>query len=140
MDGAVYHGDPSNRTMMKESVLACRNGVAQLRAMRTTATDGPAKLFLVGRLLDRTATLTFMGLDDAEHATPEVRTANLYFRIAAGLSNQSAEYRDAALANVELTQLQLRTLDHEIAARRSTRPRTVALHRLATRDPQSSLR
>lgn len=116
MDGAVYHGDPSDRTLMKANVAACSRGIAAIARIRPAAKQGPEKLFLAARLLDRAATLSFMGLNDARTALPEVKTANLYFRVASGLPGQSAEYRAAALANVALTRIQLRTLNADIAA------------------------
>lgn len=137
MDGAVYHGDPSNRTEMKNDVAACESGIAAIERMRPTAAQGPEKLFLTGRILDRAATLSYMGLNDAATALREVKRANLYFRIASGLPNQSADYRAAAVANVELTQVQLHTLRADIAARASAHPATVALrtgHRPHTRE------
>ena len=127
MDGAVYHGDPSDRTLMKANVAACGRGIAAIARIRPPAAQGPEKLFLSGRLLDRAATLSYIGLNDARTALPEVRTANLYFRVAAGLTDQTPEYRAAALANVQLTALQLHTLRAEIAARPHA-PAVVALH------------
>jgi hypothetical protein len=61
MDGAVYHGDPSDRPLMKANVAACENGIKQIGRMRPTAAQGPEKLFLTGRILDRAATLSFIG-------------------------------------------------------------------------------
>src|SRR5450755_2966513 len=116
MDGAVYHGDPSDRRLMKANVAACENGLVQLARMRPTPAQGPEKLFLTGRILDRAATLSYIGLDDANTALREVKAANLDFRIAAGLTNQSENYHTAALANVRLTTVQLRTLQADIAA------------------------
>ncbi len=128
MDGAVYHGDPTDRAQMKKDVAACESGISAIQRMRPTAAQGPEKLYLTGRILDRAATLSYMGLDDTSTALREVRTANLYFRIAAGLASQSADYRAAAWANVKLTQLQLNTLHAEIAARASGRRAVVAMH------------
>ena len=116
MDGAVHHGDPSNRPLMKANVAACERGVAQIGRMRPTAAQGPEKLFLTGRILDRAATLSYIGLNDPNTALREVKAANLYFRIAAGLADQSENYHEAALANVRLTTLQLRTLRADLAA------------------------
>jgi hypothetical protein len=129
MDGAVYHGDPANRAQMKSDVAACERSIAQLQGMRPTPAQGPEKLFIAGRLLDRAATLSYMGLNDAATALREVRTANLYFRIASGLPSASADYRDAALANVKLTLIQLRTLHADIAAR-PVAPAYTAYHKL----------
>lgn len=127
MDGAVYHGDPSDRPLMKANVAACENGIVQIGRMRPTAAQGPEKLFLTGRILDRAATLSYIGLDDSATALREVKAANLYFRIAAGLTNQSENYHAAALANVRLTTVQLRTLQADVAAAPRTIPQ-VALH------------
>jgi hypothetical protein len=126
MDGAVYHGDPSNRSLMKANVAACERGIAEVQRIRPTAAQGPEKLFLTGRILDRAATLSYMGLNDTGTAYREVKTANLYFRIAAGLPDQSDNYHLAAVANVTLTTIQLRTLRNDIAAAQSTRARSVA--------------
>jgi hypothetical protein len=79
MDGAVYHGDPSDRRLMKANVAACENGLVQLARMRPTPAQGPEKLFLTGRILDRAATLSYIGLDDANTALREVKAANLDF-------------------------------------------------------------
>jgi hypothetical protein len=127
MDGAIYHGDPSDRTLMKTNVAVCARGIAQLGRMRPTAAQGPEKLFLTGRLLDRAATLSYMGLDDAVTALREVKLANLYFRVAAGLNNQSTNYHDAAIANVALTHVQLHTLQADSALAMSARVKTTAL-------------
>ncbi len=116
MDGAVYHGDPSDRPLMRANVAACERGVVEIARMRPTPAQGPEKLFLTGRILDRAATLSYIGLDDAKAAWPEVQAANLYFRVASGLTNQSQDYHAAALANVRLTAVQLRTLRSDIAA------------------------
>jgi hypothetical protein len=116
MDGAVYHGDPSDRSLMKANVAACESGIAQIGRMRPTAAQGPEKLFLTGRMLDRAATLSYIGLGDANTALREVKAANLDFRIAAGLANVSENYHAAAIANVRLTTVQLRTLVADTAA------------------------
>jgi hypothetical protein len=129
MDGAVYHGDPSDRVLMRANVAACETGLAQISRMPATSAQGPEKLFLTGRILDRAATLSYMGLDDARTALREVSAANLYFRVASGLPGQSTNYRDAALANITLTSIQLRTLHSDIAAATLGRPAIVALHR-----------
>jgi len=127
MDGAVYHGDPSDRPLMKANVAACESGIVQIGRMRPAAAQGPEKLFLTGRLLDRAATLSYIGLGDAATALREVRAANLDFRIAAGLTNQSENYHNAALANVRLTAVQLRTLRADVAAGPAARAAQVAL-------------
>jgi hypothetical protein len=95
--------------------------------MRPTAAQGPEKLFLTGRILDRAATLSYIGLDDAATALREVTAANLDFRIAAGLTNQSENYHEAALANVRLTTIQLRTLRADMAALPAAHAAQVAL-------------
>jgi hypothetical protein len=129
MDGAVYHGDPSDRRLMKANVDACEAGIVQINAMRTPyPKQGPEKLFITGRILDRAATLSFMGLDDAATALREVKLANLYFRVASGLTDQTSTYHEAALANVELTRIQLRTL----RAERAVATRTPARARMVT--------
>ena len=133
MDGAVYHGDPSDRKLMKANVATCEAGIAQINAMRVpTPAAGPEKLIVTARVLERAATLSFMGLGDSATALREVRLANVYFRVASALPGQSATYHDAAVANVALTRLQLQTLRAEIAsARRSRAPRkAVAYHKL----------
>jgi hypothetical protein len=122
MDGAVYHGDPFDRALMKAGVAACERGIAQVQRTPAAAAQGPEKLFLTGRILDRAATLSYMGLGDTGTALREVRAANLYFRIASGLQNQSTDYHAAALANAELTGVQLRTLRADIAATHRTAP------------------
>lgn len=134
MDGAVYHGDPTDRRLMQADVDTCAKGIAQLGALRaTTATQGPEKLFITGRILDRAATLSYIGLGDYVTAMREVKLANLYFRIASELPNESAGYRDAARANIALTRIQLQTLRTEsVAAARATAGRRVvtAYHKL----------
>jgi hypothetical protein len=127
MDGAVYHGDPADRALMKANVAACARGVAHIQGIRTQPAQGPEKLFLLGRILDRAATLSYMGLGDAGTALPEVIRANLYFRIAAGLRNQTSDYHAAALANATLTRIQLGTLHADLAAARTARASIVAL-------------
>jgi len=126
MDGAVYHGDPSDRTRMKANVAYCERGIAQIGHMHSTAAQGPEKLFLTGRILDRAATLSYMGLNDAGTALREVKAANLYFRIASGLPGESENYHYAAVANVQLTKIQLETLHNDLLAQRAT-ARDVAL-------------
>jgi hypothetical protein len=106
---------------------ACESGVVQIGRMRPTAAQGPEKLFLTGRILDRAATLSYIGLDDAATALREVTAANLDFRIAAGLTNQSENYHEAALANVRLTTIQLRTLRADMAALPAAHAAQVAL-------------
>jgi hypothetical protein len=133
MDGAVYHGDPSDRPLMKANVAACESGIVQIRRIRPTAAQGPEKLFLTGRILDRAATLSYIGLGDAATALSEVTAANLDFRIAAGLTDQSEDYHNAALANVRLTTVQLRTLRADIAAVPRARAAQVALRSRHTR-------
>ena len=117
---------------MKANVAACERGIAQIARMRATSARGPEKLFLTARILDRAETLSYMGLDDAPTALREVRKANLYFRIAAGLTNQSANYHAAAIANAQLTSIQLRTLHTDLAARRAPAATTAytAYHKL----------
>jgi hypothetical protein len=137
MDGAVYHGDPSDRDLMRANVAACEGGLTQLAHVPATSAQGPEKLFLTGRILDRAATLSYMGLGDARTALREVTTANLYFRIASGLPGQSSDYRDAALANIKLTSVQLQTLRSDLAAAALYRPRVVAFRRKVT-DPAAS--
>jgi hypothetical protein len=127
MDGAVYHGDPSDRSLMRQNVAACTRGVRQIEQMHPSALDGPEKLFILARILDRTATLSYIGLDDTAMAFTDVRRANLYFRIALGLPNQSTDFREAALANVELTAVQLQTLRADLAAAAKSHSTSVAL-------------
>lgn len=115
MDGAVYHGDPTDRTLMQANIRACERGLTEVANIRTGAAHGPEKLYLTARILDRAATLSFMGLNDARTALPEVRTANLYFRVASALPHTSPEYRAAAAVNAKLTAIQLQTLHTEIA-------------------------
>ncbi len=131
MDGAVYHGDPSDHTLMRRNVAACERGIALIDAMRpSTVAQGPEKLFVAGRILERAATLSYIGLGDATTALREVTTANLYFRIAAGLPNQSQSFQEAASANARLTSIQLRTLHSELAAQLHAGKRVVtAYHR-----------
>lgn len=74
MDGAVYHGDPTDRGAMKAAVLVCGAGLRPARRLRVTARQGPAKLFVIARLLDRAATLSYMGLQDAPAALRATRT------------------------------------------------------------------
>lgn len=120
MDGAVYSGDPSDRRLMRFNVDTCLKGIAEINALHAkTPAQGPQKLFITGRALDRAATLIYMGLGDAPTALHQVRMANLYFRIAAGLENQTQSYHEAALANVTLTAIQLRTLRADVLAHRS---------------------
>jgi hypothetical protein len=133
MDGAVYRGDPADRPLMKANVAACERGIKQIGRMRPTAAQGPEKLFLTGRILDRAATLSYIGLDDAATALREVTAANLDFRVASGLPNESEDYHNAALANVRLTTVQLHTLRAEIAALPATHAAQVALRTHHTR-------
>lgn len=132
MDGPVYHGDPSDRRLMRANVATCVKGIAQINATRAlTPAQGPEKLFIAARVLERAAMLSYMGLDDAPTALREVTTANLYFRIASGLRDQSQGYHEAALANVELTRLQLSTLHADPAIAGHPRAGAVtAYHRL----------
>jgi hypothetical protein len=136
MDGAVYHGDPNDRPSMKAALVECRKAVNAATHTRVEADGGPAKLFITARLLDRAATLSYMGLDDASGALRDVKSANLYFRIAAGLPHQSADFHAAALANVELTAVQLQTLHTDIASRATSHATSVALRRSSPNEPQ----
>jgi hypothetical protein len=138
MDGAIYHGDPTDREHMKHDVATCERGIIALARMRPAIAEGPAKLYLSARILDRAATLSYMGLNDAATALREVKIANLYFRVASGLGNQSADYRAAALANVQLTRLQLQTLRTDSVAARRARTQTLALATTAARLPRKS--
>jgi hypothetical protein len=126
MDGAVYHGDPTDRRLMRAAIAACVHARRDAQRTSVETASGPQKLFLIARLLDRTATLSYIGLDDAGSALRDVESANLYFRIAAGVAGESADFRAAAAANVELTNLQLQTLRTEIASSH-TQPAAVAL-------------
>ncbi|MBD5653810.1 MAG: hypothetical protein IAI50_01360 [Candidatus Eremiobacteraeota bacterium] len=110
MEGAVYQGDPSNRSLLKANVAACNSSIAQLQRMRSSPSHGPERLFLLGWLLDRAATLSYMGLGDARTALRDVRRADRCFRIAAALPNQTGDFHETALANAELTRIQLHTL------------------------------
>jgi hypothetical protein len=128
MDGAVYHGDPTDRALMRANVHACERGLTELSKIRAGAAHGPEKLYLTARILDRAATLSFMGLDDARAALPEVRAANLYFRIASALPRTSPDYRAAAAANARLTAIQLQTLHTEIAAQHAHSAQVASLN------------
>ena len=136
MDGAVYHGDPSDRSLMRQNVAACTNGVRQLELMRANAADGPEKLYILARILDRAATLSYIGLDDAATALSDVRRANLYFRVASGLPNQSVEFRQAAASNVELTGIQLHTLRTDLASAAKLHPTAVAFRTARAKQPE----
>jgi hypothetical protein len=127
MDGAVYRGDPSDRTTMMARVAACAQGRRSAQRMSISAARAPERVFIIARLLDRAATLSYMGLGDTRSALNEAHEANLYSRVAARLPDQSAEFYTAALANVALTALQLQTLQTDIASANATHTPTVAL-------------
>jgi hypothetical protein len=113
MDGAVYNGDPTDRKLMRARVVTCGHAIASLGHAGVRPKQGPEKLFLMGTMLDRAATLSFMGLDDARTAKVEVKRAHSYFRIASGLTSESSDYRAAAIANEARTRVQLQTLARE---------------------------
>jgi hypothetical protein len=70
---------------------------------------------LMARILDRAATLSYIGLDDAQTALAQAKSADLYFRVASGLSSQSPDYRNLGSANATTTNIQLATLQTDIA-------------------------
>jgi hypothetical protein len=126
MDGSVYRGDPTDRTAMRANIAVCEEAQGAVQQIRISPAQGPERLFITARLLDRAATLSYMGLGNAQAAFHDARLANLYFRIAVGLPRQSPDFHAAAIANLELTDLQLQTLRTDIAAAKGPRPITVA--------------
>jgi hypothetical protein len=102
---------------MRNAERACERELARIERLRPGTSEGPAKLFLTARVLDRAATLALLAFNDVTTASRDVALANLYFRVAAGLPDQPANYRAAAAANVELTHAQLVTLRPDLAAR-----------------------
>jgi hypothetical protein len=126
MDGAVFQGDPTDHATLKRDAAACERAVAMIPRVPVAVDAGSSRLFLVARLLDRAATLSFIGLGDTATALREVQLANVYFRVAAGLPKQTADFHSAALANVQLTNLQLETLRGDIAAGRRFHAQRIA--------------